>query len=73
MAMACPKKKEIVRRKRREEEDKERNKHKMTYARVAEKTIEKVNQNTKKTEDTQTMLDNIDHNYDHGCSHPQYH
>ena len=59
MAMACPKKKEIVRRKRREEEDKEKNKQEMTYARVAEKTIEKVNQNTKKTEDTQTMLDNL--------------
>ena len=59
MAMACPKKKEIIRRKRNIAKQKEQDQKKKTYARIAEKTIEKINKQTKRTEETQTALESI--------------
>ena len=41
---------------RQEEENREKKKEEMTYAKVAQKTIERVNQNT---ENEQTVLDSI--------------
>ena len=59
MAMACPKKKEIIRKKRNMAKQKEQDQKEQTYARVAEKTIEKINKQTKRTEETQTALESI--------------
>ena len=41
MAMSCPKKKEIIKQKRDQAKQNEQEKQDQTYARVAEKTIEK--------------------------------
>ena len=59
MAMACPKKKEIIRKKRNIAKQKEQDQKEQTYARVAEKTIEIINTQTKRTEETQTALESI--------------
>ena len=59
MAMACPKKKEIVKRKRFIAKEKEQEKQDQTYARVAAKTIEKIGLQTKRAENTQTAIDRL--------------
>ena len=59
MAMACPKKKEIIQKKRNMAKQKEQDQKEQTYARVAEKTMEKINKQTKRTEETQTALESI--------------
>ena len=59
MAMACPKKKDIIQKKRNMVKQKEQDQQEQTYARVAEKTIEKINKQTKRTEETQTALESI--------------
>ena len=72
MASLASKRKNI-KRKRIDEKNREQKKVKMTHAKVAEKTIEIVNQ---QTENTQTMLENICrapiYHQDHGCTHLQY-
>ena len=59
MAMSCPKKKEIIKQKRNQTKEKEQEKQEQTYARVAEKTIEKIGLQTKRTDYAQTALDRI--------------
>ena len=55
MAMACPLKKEIIKRKRREEDEKKETTEERTYAKVAEKAIEKVNEKAKLIEETRNL------------------
>ena len=59
MAMSCPKKKEIIKQKRNQTKQKEQEKQEQTYARVAEKKIEKIGLQTKITDYAQTALDRI--------------
>ena len=55
MAMACPLKKEIIKRKRREEDEKKETTEERTYAKVAEKAIEKVTEKAKLIEEARNL------------------
>ena len=59
MAMACPLKKEIIKRKRREEDEKKETTEERTYAKVAEKTIERVTEKAKLIEETRNLNEGI--------------
>ena len=59
MAMAWPKKKEIIHQKRDLAKQKEQDQKEETCTRVTEKTIEKINKQTKRTEETQPALESI--------------
>ena len=59
MAMACPLKKEIIKRKRREEDEKKETTEERTYAKVAEKAIERVTEKAKLIEETRNLNEGI--------------
>ena len=57
MAMGCPKKKDIAKRKRQEATQGKLEKEELTYAKVAEKTIEKVTKQAQQIEQSKTILE----------------